>query len=65
MSRGESLSNIVKWMQKEGCHGAATYDNLLLALCRATNISDCKSVTNAWWYADQYLNRLAKEALCN
>ena len=49
----------LKWMQKEGYHGAATYDNLLLALYRTTNIIDCKSVTNAWWYADQYLSKLA------
>ena len=52
----------LKWMQKEG-HRGATYDVLLLALCRATNISDCKSVTNAWWYADQYLNKLAKQSI--
>ena len=49
----------LKWMQKEGYHGAATYDNLLLALYRATNMSDCKSITNAWWYAEQYLSKLA------
>ena len=51
----------LRWMQKEGNH-RTTYDVLLLALCRATNISDCKSITNAWWYADQYLNKLAEQS---
>ncbi|XP_065887612.1 uncharacterized protein [Dysidea avara] len=51
----------LRWMQKEG-HYSATYDVLLLALCRATNVNDCKSITNAWWYADQYLNKLAEQS---
>jgi len=55
--RGEkAYQAFLKWMQKEGRHGA-TYDVLLLALCQARNISDCKSITNAWWYADQHLNK--------
>ncbi|XP_065888013.1 uncharacterized protein [Dysidea avara] len=52
----------LRWMQKEGHYGA-TYDVLLLALCRATNISDCKSITNAWWYADRYLNKLSEQSI--
>jgi len=58
----KAYKTFLKWMQKEGYRGA-TYDVLSLALCRATNISNCKSINNAWWYADKYLNKLAEDSV--
>ena len=58
-SRGEkAYKAFLQWMQKEGRSGA-TYDVLLQALCKATDIGDCKSITNAWWYAHQYLSNIS------
>ena len=60
-SRGErAYKAFLQWMQKEG-HYHATYDVLLQALCKATDVSDYKSITNAWWYAHQYLSNLAEQ----
>ena len=60
-SQGErAYKAFLQWMQKEG-HCGATYDVLLQALCQATDVSDCKSITNAWWYAHQYLSNLAEQ----
>ena len=60
-SQGErAYKAFLQWMQKEGRCGA-TYDVLLQALCQATDVSDCKSITNAWWYAHQYLSNLAEQ----
>ena len=62
-SRGEkAYKAFLQWMQKEGRDGA-TYDVLLKALCQATDVSDCKSITNAWWYAHQHLSNLAEQSL--
>ena len=60
-SRGErAYKAFLQWMQKEGHYGA-TYDILLQALYKATDVSDCNSITHAWWYAHQYLSDLAEQ----
>ena len=62
-SRGErAYKAFLQWMQKEDHYGA-TYDILLQALCKATDVSDCKSITNAWWYAHRYLSDLGEQPL--
>ena len=64
-SRGEgAYKAFLQWMQREG-HCGATYDVLLQALCQATDVSDCKSITDAWWYAHQYLSNLAEQPVIN
>ena len=62
-SQGEkAYKAFLQWMQKEGHYGA-TYDVLLQALCNATDVSDCESITNAWWYAHRYLSDLAEQPI--
>ena len=60
-SRGEkAYKAFLQWMQKEGRSGA-TYDVLLQALYQAKDLNDCRSVTDAWWYAHQYLSNIADQ----
>ena len=60
-SRGEkAYKAFLQWMQKEGRSGA-TYDVLLWALYQANDLNDCRSVTDAWWYAHQYLSNIADQ----
>ena len=61
-SRGErAYKAFLQWMQKEGHYGAATYDVLLQALCKAKDLRTCNSITNAWWYAHQHLNNIVDQ----
>ena len=63
-SRGErAYKAFLQWMQKEGHHGAATYDVLLQALCKAKELRDCNSITSAWWFAHQHLSNIADQPI--
>ena len=61
-SRGErAYKAFLQWMQKEGHYGAATYDVLLQALCKAKELGNCNSITSAWWFAHQHLSNIADQ----
>ena len=61
VSQGEkAYKALLQWMQKEGRSGA-TYDVLLQALSQAKDLNDCRSVTDAWWYAHQYMRNIADQ----